>query len=965
MFADIVFILDYSVSVDSTEWMQGCNFTVDVMNSFTFGPEAVEAAILQFNGPQPYYRYWNTVSNCASERPKKDTDYYSTNDDNRKAAVLAGRTMTEYYMSHGKNKSRTYQTVSSDRASLISTIQTPRTPNGDTCQSYGLDLAIEVLKKSPRYDDNVQAIVIVVTDGADMCPNKTSKSAENIKKSRAEGGVEAFLIEVGVGLECEYDREYLKGLASKINSDDNPAYYDVEDYSKVHQVTEDLFRPLCDEFNSGCSADCRGFCGCGACFCADCIVPEDKCKNAMCNPNNTLSGCVEEDDPCPGPNACASYECNSTAVSKEERCVEHKTDCTNLEEQNPGTCRSVFCSVDEDGCYLTTDDTKCPPKNSCEEWKCGGMGVAATDNTTGCVLIHNQTAVCEEQLSKKLAGCFKLTCHPDDPSDVIDCEDWIEDTCTGTNNCVIVSCELVGDEETGSYQCVTKDRPHEESTPCRPVVCTPGNIDDEGWHVDEGNVKTEEVCKRELFAETGMDESEYEEWLKCKNFFCNNSADTAHDEKLCQLYVRPKCNSQCNQTVEDQCGAAALAKSIASGGRKCYSAQCAVRIKGTTGSESDSEYDSGHSVEDYETYCAEVEEDCYSSAWIARIAEKNLNAKNATCVNQYCIDGQCQEVELEKPEENKCMVAMCAQVGDNWEWKLVPSEANLTCSSDDCYTRVCDPEHGCIRAETLCDTKTACWEQKCENGKCTNSSLLRTKQCKIEKCGVDPDTGVLFTYWEEKENIQDEAICGNPGACVVVGCSDEGTCTYTEAKQPFNDPCSVFSCDNTSGWSVVPLCNDGLYCTKDSCQSGKCIYEELSCTEILEIQERCYVGVCAEDADNNNYLCEAKLVEGASIDVCGKCILESDLTSNLEDAIGDCVDAPEQEIMKEGLAAATIAMIILAAIIIGAAIATSGVMGTKALLDRARAANNQSAHSNPLFEENEAEMTNPAFVGEQ
>jgi len=106
-------------------------------------------------------------------------------------------------------------------------------------------------------------------------------------------------------------------------------------------------------------------------------------------------------------------------------------------------------------------------------------------------------------------------------------------------------------------------------------------------------------------------------------------------------------------------------------------------------------------------------------------------------------------------------------------------------------------------------------------------------------------------------------------------------------------------------------------------------------------------------------------VEGASIDVCGKCILESDLTSNLEDAIGDCVDAPEQEIMKEGLAAATIAMIILAAIIIGAAIATSGVMGTKALLDRARAANNQSAHSNPLFEENEAEMTNPAFVGEQ
>jgi len=55
-------------------------------------------------------------------------------------------------------------------------------------------------------------------------------------------------------------------------------------------------------------------------------------------------------------------------------------------------------------------------------------------------------------------------------------------------------------------------------------------------------------------------------------------------------------------------------------------------------------------------------------------------------------------------------------------------------------------------------------------------------------------------------------------------------------------------------------------------------------------------------------------------------------------------------------------MIVLGAIIIGGSIAASSVIGTKILLERARAANNQSAHSNPLFEGNDAEMSNPTFV---
>jgi len=40
------------------------------------------------------------------------------------------------------------------------------------------------------------------------------------------------------------------------------------------------------------------------------------------------------------------------------------------------------------------------------------------------------------------------------------------------------------------------------------------------------------------------------------------------------------------------------------------------------------------------------------------------------------------------------------------------------------------------------------------------------------------------------------------------------------------------------------------------------------------------------------------------------------------------------------------------------------VLGTKTLIERAKGADNQSAHSNPLFEENETELSNPTYAGD-
>jgi len=117
-----------------------------------------------------------------------------------------------------------------------------------------------------------------------------------------------------------------------------------------------------------------------------------------------------------------------------------------------------------------------------------------------------------------------------------------------------------------------------------------------------------------------------------------------------------------------------------------------------------------------------------------------------------------------------------------------------------------------------------------------------------------------------------------------------------------------------------------------------------------------------------------KLIKDAYVDICGNCIkqevtdiAESEMSSSYTQSSVDlleCTHAPPKPILTEGLAAASIALIILFAVIIGAGIAASSVIGTKTLIERAKGANNQSAHTNPLFEGNEAEMTNPAYVGD-
>jgi hypothetical protein len=381
-----------------------------------------------------------------------------------------------------------------------------------------------------------------------------------------------------------------------------------------------------------------------------------------------------------------------------------------------------------------------------------------------------------------------------------------------------------------------------------------------------------------------------------------------------------------------------------------------------------------------------------------------MNKKdNKHCMRAACgDDGSCTYEEIPYPDEhaqkpdNACKEWICSydEVNKKWGWTYNDTAVAKSCVTDDCTKRECDPADGCQETDQCMVHTNDCFKLTCEKkgGKnvCVNTSLLSKTHCMVEIC-VDGK----IDYQQELHNCT-PTKCQNVECVFTDESKSKSQCVYTLKDAPDNDLCKQWKCDDKTGdWSHTPTCDDGRYCTVDRCWKGKCRYPEVSCDlELNMTGYPCFQPRCREA--KGRYKCVRKLIPNAYIDICGRCIksdegsssssevpesessfgsesmfvseISGDVDRNVTVAsesdvdVNECTGAPPKPVLTEGLAAAAIALIILAAVIVGAGIAASGVIGTKTLIERAKGAGNQSAHSNPLFEDNEAEMTNPAFV---
>jgi len=922
MFADIVFVLDFSGSVGCVGWNQTSDFAIAVMNSFTFGDQAAAAACIQFNGPRYVYkgtglsRAVTCNHNSTVQAYRFYTDYVNPPDsitEDTTASVLAGADS-----SSGK-------TVSINRVDLINNMQTPRCPSiyHNTCQSWGLELAMKVFDRSPRKNKNPppHRIVIAVTDGDDHCPNRTVESA---RKLRDDYG--AFFIGVGVGLECDYDKDFIRNLSTILAN--QPSYFDVKGYSQIKTLVDKLFTPLCDQYSSRCGLSCKGFCGCGKCFCPDCANSVDKCDSITCTARDgTSNGCVYSRKDCgeKDSNKCIQYSCNEENATCQ---VTHT--CDAKRESYPYQCQTVTCNLEDGSCPVDFDHEFCKLKHKkdCEEWRCVDTPNGKAEDKYGCVMVTNYTQKCDERGS----ACNRVRCD----WETFKCIE--EDLCVEKNNeCFKFKCI------NGVCEATSVDRPALfQDDNCTKYSC----FNKSGWKKDEANSLDNLKCRAKYMKEHPDD--------NCKIHECVGDVEGG-----CTVKDDGECNWRCKQK-EDECWEIARNSSSL---RECIFTKCKA-----LDAEAPAECDYKRS-------------DC-SKSDAAKDAEKNNN-NNEGCYSYICSLGVCEMIEvLPRHKSTACETWTC--VGDiehGWQWEHSYTDEYNKCADDVCYTRKCDDEQGCIPVKEICESKSnMCSSFTCkENKTCEETSLLKTYDCMHEECSPEGD-GTKIAVWDEDVYGNIDKSCPSLHNCTTVECPRDpldpttyGRCVYTNITHG-DDKCVIYTCNTSDDtWIESPKCDDGFACTEDKCSvDGDCWTVDIDCYQYVNMTGYpCFRAACKEDSSSETgYRCVRRLKMGAYIDICGRCIRESDAgSSEVEGSSIDkgdiaCTDAPEEPIFKEGIAAASIAMIVLAAVIVGGALTTTSVIGTKTLLERARAANNQSAHSNPLFEDNAAEMTNPTFAGD-
>jgi len=968
IYADIVFVLDSSGSVDHIEWRRTIEFVVGLMNEFTFGEDAVAAAAVQFCGQDD-----GLDASCKVKLTDKDckgkTRFscdYKLNRVIKDDEIMASVKASDYNGSKPITSTNKDELIRLLNATLRDDCAYPPNAIGNPakCQAFsgfrgtnqglGLKLAMKIFDESPRqkYARKPRNIVIAVTDGEDKFPNSTANATKKLEK---EYGATVF--EVGVALQCDYDRRYLSSIASNFTAQNGtviPAYFDVGDYERLAAIMDEMFKPLCNtNYSSACSPDCKGFCACGQCLCPTCDESDNVCSFIECN-ENTISTdvCVEyaasypiEDD------VCTQYVCNDKApedpeTNKKGKWEDIHEQCQELKDKNPGKCRNIYCEVAYGGCRIDLNDSYCHEKfasRTCEEWECAPVGQAVDDADSGCYMKTNHTHDCEVELEvepgQPKAYCMTVQCSAGS-SVVTKCEDMLVDTCTGNNTACY------------TYQCLKKD---DSSYDCINVKELPKDDNCTTWKCDENEGWVHNIVRDELYCEKQFEGVEDFD-MRCKEFYCNPNA---------LLNV----SGGCNYTVKDNCSFKCELEDF----RDCLANTSTIVNDSCAYGYCDAHKVEGDGDENWITECKlSAPVNCIDSESDASKEAKELNmANDRVCYTPICgVNGKCTTTKIPLPEgmvADNCTEPRCVPVEGtgSWTWQMVTTKVAQSCQTDDCYDRECVPDQGCVATEKCRVKSNECFSYTCgiENNqpKCLETNLTETfldLECMKEVC----ENGKRVVVYKPL----DEA-CPHDNKCDKTSCVN-GSCVFTPTNHTGNDICLNYQCNPKTGvWSTTPKCDDGLACTIDSCKNYGTFYEchfvKIDCSNISMEGYDCFRPSCKEGGNSTSYKCVRKLLPNAYIDVCGNCI-KDDPEADSEASQGiftACTLAPPEPFYVETLAAATIALIVVGAVIAGSAVTTSTVLGTKTLISRARDANNQSAHNNPLFEGADNEMTNPGF----
>jgi von Willebrand factor type A domain. len=532
-FADIVFVLDTSSSVDNTEWDKTKSFLKKAVSKFSYEEGGAMVGMIEFNAPDKTCcggsGWWNC---CCNGQGLKTVS----------VKPLVGRNYVTRYIDDclfdQKCNNKTDNTanvlfeLTNDR--VIDKVNNLKRSSGHTCQRYGLQLAYKMLyENNPRCKDGLcpVPIVIVVTDGEDLCHTSTEEWAKILREKDDRG----YLLEVGVGLEAQFDIDYIANLSSTIGG--NKATLSVDNFNEIDKALDTIIKPVCEigDLGASCGPECHGFCACGQCACPVCDEGADVCNYFECNTEYPDNGCVAREESCidevVADTQCYEQWCDKTEQDPSKKCKAQKLDCTDILKKQGHTlanCQYVDCVNHTGGCDIDNvinDHEFCQNKaQKCYVGKCMPGAEGATPD--GCVFEPLDCSYmkdfctgevrCDHNGECKGQDCDPICTRggkpfcPDQPCQVTHCnnseelEDTIAARCSYTpfeckqessNNCKEYVCKYNGKENTcEEVSSDEKLKCSEKSTGCVSYSCVASADNGKGACVGVKKTHETDVC---------------------------------------------------------------------------------------------------------------------------------------------------------------------------------------------------------------------------------------------------------------------------------------------------------------------------------------------------------------------------------------------------------------------------------------------------------------------------------------
>jgi len=320
---------------------------------------------------------------------------------------------------------------------------------------------------------------------------------------------------------------------------------------------------------------------------------------------------------------------------------------------------------------------------------------------------------------------------------------------------------------------------------------------------------------------------------------------------------------------------------------------------------------------------------------------------NRCLLNTCSPSGECSNTPITCYQSDKCSIHLCNATTGLCD--AIPKDCS---STDPCFVGYCDPLTGLCRRRSFCEvipcTTSAC-QVVGQTPFCNRTTMTcdTGTQCMIGYC--DPMTGCVYV----------ERECDDQINCTIDSCDPIKGCQHTINLCDDSNPCTDDYCNETTGCLHTPKCNDGLGCTVDSClRDGTCMFVPLVC-HLDTSEDTCFTNVCTETRG-----CIRKTLDSAFVDVCGNCIKtygEDPYVWNSSNVMTVCVAAMTWPTFAATMTAAAAVGIILAALLAALIVALSSIFGTREIIRRAKEAQDQAAHNNPLYQDSGRELTNPTY----